>query len=231
MKILALILARGGSKRLKNKNLKKIKGKTLLSMTISFAKKLRHVQNILVSTDDEKILDEAKKNKVLAPWLRPKFLSRDSSTSEDAAIHALNWYESKFNKIDGLLLLQPTSPIRILKTFHKGMKFFLENKSIPVIGVSPYGKKLIDFVKIYQNEAKIIFKKNKIRRFLNKGIFKINGSFYLISPKMLRDNKSFIYKRFTPLVMQSFKESIDIDDEEDLQLAKFFLTKSDAQKV
>ena len=56
MKILALILARGGSKRLRNKNLRKIKGKSLIGITISFAKKLHYVENILVSTDNEKIL-------------------------------------------------------------------------------------------------------------------------------------------------------------------------------
>ena len=100
-----------------------------------------------------------------------------------------------------------------------------------MIGVSPYSKKLIDFVKIYQNEAKIIFKKNKIRRFLNKGVFKINGSFYLISPKMLRDNKSFICKRFTPLVMKSFRESIDIDNEKDLQIAKIFSDEKNDKKI
>jgi CMP-N-acetylneuraminic acid synthetase len=222
MRILALILARGGSKRLKNKNLRKIKGKSLVSIAISFAKKLNYIENILVSTDSKKILKEAKKNKVLTPWLRPKFLSRDSSSVVDSGIHALNWYERKFNKIDGVLLLQPTSPIRILKTFHKGIKFFIKNKSNPVVGVSIYNKKLIDFVKVNKNKAKAIFKKKNIKSFSEKQVFKINGSFYLISPKMLRDNKSFICKRFTPLIMKSFEESIDIDDKRDLKLANFF---------
>ena len=231
MKILALILARGGSKRLRNKNLRKIKGKSLLSITISFAKKLHYVENILVSTDNEKILKEAKKNKVIASWLRPKFLSRDNSTSADSAIHALNWYERKFNKIDGLLLLQPTSPIRVLKTFHKGINFFFRNKSSPVVGVSPYYKKLIDFAKVYKNKGKTIFKKEKFKSISNKHIFKINGSFYLISPKMLRNNKSFICKKFTPLVMKSFRESIDIDNEKDLQIAKIFSDEKNDKKI
>ena len=99
MKILVLILARGGSKRLKNKNILKLKNKPLIFWTIKFARKLPNVANILVSTDDKKIANFARFYKAFVPWLRPKKLSTDKATSESVAIHASNWYE-KNNKRD-----------------------------------------------------------------------------------------------------------------------------------
>ena len=128
MKILILILARGGSKRLPNKNILKLGKKHLINWPIDFAKKIPFVCDILVSTDSKKIGLIAKKRGALVPWLRPKKLSTDSSTSDDATLHAINWYENKIQKVDGLMLLEPTSPFRSLKTISKGISIFKKNK-------------------------------------------------------------------------------------------------------
>ena len=83
MKLIVLVLARGGSKRLKKKNILKLNKKPLLTWTLKFAKKLPYITNILVSTDDKKIARIAKLNKAYVPWLRPKFLSGDDYTIAD----------------------------------------------------------------------------------------------------------------------------------------------------
>ena len=99
MKILILILARGGSRRLPNKNILKLGKKHLINWSIDFAKKIPFVCDILVSTDSKKIGSIARQKGVLVPWIRPKKLSTNSSTSEDAALHAIDWYENRIQKI------------------------------------------------------------------------------------------------------------------------------------
>ena len=117
--IIAVILARGGSKRLKNKNLQKIGKTSLLEITINFARKLKLIKDIVLSTDSKKMLDICKRKKILTPGLRPFKLSKDKTTSEDVVFYLLKWYEKKYKKkVDGILLLQPTTPYRDLNVFN-----------------------------------------------------------------------------------------------------------------
>ena len=119
MKILALILARGGSKRIAGKNIRKLGGKPLIQWSIDVAKRTPEIDDILISTDDEVIAEVAINQGLSIPWLRPKELSTDTATSVDAALHALDWYEKQSGMVDGLLLLQPTSPFRKKSTIQR----------------------------------------------------------------------------------------------------------------
>ena len=144
-KILAIILARGGSKRLKNKNIKKLKNIPLINWTTNTAIKSKKFCNIIVSSDSEKILKTIKlyDNKILI-LKRPKKYANDKSTSEDAILHALKWYEKKFSKIDYITLLQPTSPFRSLKTINQGLKKIVNSKTNAVIAVQRIKNQLSD---------------------------------------------------------------------------------------
>ena len=216
MKILVLILARGGSKRLPNKNILKLGKKHLINWSIDFAKKIPFVCDILVSTDSKKIGLIAKKRRALVPWIRPKKLSLDKAKSHDAALHAINWYENNIQKVDGLMLLQPTSPFRKLKTIKEGIRIFKNKKNISVIGV--------ERSKYNSNNYHILSKtKNKYLKKLSKNtenIYRENGSFYLISPSNLRKNKSFYSNNTSPLVCKLMIESIDIDTKDEWKIAK-----------
>ena len=121
MKIVALIPARKGSKRIKRKNLKRLLGKPLITWTIEAAKKVKKINSIFVSTDDEQIIKLCKKYNVNVPWKRPKSLSGDKVNSLNVALHFLNWYEKKYSRPDGLLLLQPTSPYRKKKSIEEAI--------------------------------------------------------------------------------------------------------------
>ena len=216
MKILILILARGGSKRLPNKNILKLGKKHLINWSIDFAKKIPFVCNILVSTDSKKIGLIAKKRGALVPWMRPKKLSTDVSTSEDAALHAINWYENNIQKVDALMLLQPTSPFRRLKTIKEGIRIFKNKKNISILGVEQSKYNL--------NQHFILRKtKNKYSKKIlinTENIYRENGSFYLISPSNLRKNKSFYSNNTFPLVCKLTIESVDIDTKDDWNIAK-----------
>ena len=100
MKILYLILARKGSKRLKNKNLLKINKKPLIELTINFVKKIAPRNNIIFSTDARIMLNIANKLGINTPWLRPKKFSLDGSSSFDASLHAIKGFENKFFKMN-----------------------------------------------------------------------------------------------------------------------------------
>lgn len=196
-KILALVLARGGSTRLKNKNILKLNGKHLVEWTFEQLSKnsiKKLFVDILVSTDSKKILNLSKKYKLLSPWLRPKSLSKKSSSSAVSAIHSLNWYESNIEKIDGVFLFQPTSPFRNDKKIISAIKIFsMKNKQV----VSICSRKLYKF------------DKNSI-----------NGSMYLTPTNILKKYKTFSKNGFIPLKMFSSLENIDIDTKEDFRRAK-----------
>ena len=124
MNIVAIIPARAGSKRLKKKNRLKINNKPLIEWTIRFAKKLKFLSAILVSTDDLLIRKIAKKNNVLCEGLRPKKLSNDKSKTVDVCIFEVNKLINKGINVDAILLLQPTSPFRLVKNINKAFKIF-----------------------------------------------------------------------------------------------------------
>jgi CMP-N,N'-diacetyllegionaminic acid synthase len=196
-KILALVLARKGSIRLKNKNILKLNGKHLVEWTFEqlSKKSIKKIfVDILVSTDTKKILSLSRKYKLLSPWLRPKSLSNKTSSSAESALHALNWYESNKEKVDGLFLFQPTSPFRNDKKIILAIKIFSKtNKQV----VSVCSKQLHKF---------------------NKN--SINGSMYLTPTNILKRYKTFSKSGFVPLKMSSKLENIDIDTKEDFVRAK-----------
>ena len=203
-KVLAIVLARKGSTRLKNKNILKLNGKHLIEWTFEQLSKKNIKKlfvNILVSTDSKKILNLSKKYKLLSPWLRPKNLSKKSSSSEDTALHALNWYENNIEKVDGLFLFQPTSPFRNDKKIISAIKIFLKtNRQV----VSVCSKQLYKFNK---NSP--------------------NGSMYLTPTNILKKYHTFSKHGFVPLKMFSELENIDIDTKEDFERAKKLFKNND----
>lgn len=222
MKNLVVILARKNSKRLKNKNLRILGNKPLISWTIDFCKRIFDNKNILLSTDSKKIYNLAKKSKILCPWIRPKYLSTSKASSEDACIHALNWYEKKFGKVDSLILMQPTSPFRKITEIKKGINLFFKKKR-NVIAISELDK--IKFSYSNNDNEKFVIIKNLIypSDSRKKKLYKINGNFYITSPTSLRKFKKFKAKQSVPLIINSVKRSMDIDTLKDLNICKKFI--------
>ena len=130
MRILAFITARGGSKRLPEKNIRPLGGKPLMMWSIDVARDIVDVCDILVSTDDSGIAKIARDGGALVPWLRPAELATDTATSVDVCLHAIDWYEAEKEEADGLMLLQPTSPFRSQETVLRGIELFRKNQSI-----------------------------------------------------------------------------------------------------
>jgi CMP-N,N'-diacetyllegionaminic acid synthase len=220
VKLLAIIPARAGSKRLPGKNVKLFRGKSLVARTIEFAIKLNIFENILITTDSKEVLKVAKKYPVLVPWLRPKKLSMDNSSSIAFANHAINWYNVKFNKINAVVLLQPTSPFREIETFLKMLKIFKKNKQ----SVMTVDKNISSTKKIY------IIKKNKLIKISKRNeanykrnlFVKINGNLFFNTVANLKKFKNFTNPKSVPFLLKNPKEAVDIDTKEDWENAKKF---------
>jgi CMP-N,N'-diacetyllegionaminic acid synthase len=208
MKILAIIPARKGSNRIKFKNRKILGKKMLIEYTIDIAKKCSKFCDIFVTTDDQQIVDIAKKKNVLVPWLRPARLSLPKTSSYTSVRHAVSWYESKIQKIDAIILLQPTSPFRTKKNILEAISFFKSDKK----------KNSILSVSLVKVEDSSRWKK-KIN------IYKPNGSIFIITKKEFYKKKSFINNNTKPFVINNLKESLDIDYPEDFNKAKKYLKK------
>ena len=225
MKILVLITARGGSKRLPGKNIRRLGDKPLVVWSIDVAKGISDICDIIVSTDDVAIAKVCSEAGASVPWIRPKELSSDTSSSVDVALHALDWYEAHHGNVDGLLLLQPTSPFRSKSNVLRGIKLFHHSKFNPVIGVSLVRdhpmwtmKKKGDYLVPFISEHGFGKRSQDL-----PSAFIVNGSFYLISPEDLRKNHSFIGVNTVPLVIESPKEALDIDTEWDFKVAEYFI--------
>jgi CMP-N-acetylneuraminic acid synthetase len=133
---LALILARQGSKRLKNKNILKLNKKPLILWTLDNLKKIKLLfTNILVSSDSSTIQKISKKTNVLF-LKRPNYLSHGKVTSEAAALHAINFYKKKYRFIKYVILFQVTSPFRKNSTIKKAINLSKKFPNKQIVSVN-----------------------------------------------------------------------------------------------
>ncbi len=223
MRILALITARGGSKRLPGKNIRQLGGQPLIVWSIDVVKNVPEICDILVSTDDPAIAAVSSEAGAYVPWLRPAELATDTASSVDVALHALDWYEVEKGAVDGILLLQPTSPFRTLATVQRGIDLFGEHDHQPVVSVSQThahpmwtlkmeGDNLVPFMQEHGLETR------------SQDLplaYVVKGSFYLIAPAELRACRSFVGSKTIPLIIESPQETVDIDTEWDFKMAEF----------
>jgi CMP-N,N'-diacetyllegionaminic acid synthase len=232
MRILALITARGDSKRIPRKNSRLLGGKPLITWSIDVAKRISHACDVLVSTDDSEIAKISKNAGAFVPWLRPSKLATDNATSEAVALHAVDWYENEKGKVDGLLLLQPTSPFRKSDTVYRGITLFQEHNFKPVVSISPTDSHPMWCVTVKgMTMGKFIETSGRhLRSQELPPAFMINGAFYLIRPEDLRKHESFYSDEMVPLVMHEPAEGLDIDTEWDWMIAEAFLKVADSKK-
>jgi CMP-N-acetylneuraminic acid synthetase len=226
-KILAIIPARGGSKGVPRKNIRELDGKPLIFYTIEEAKKSKYIDRIIVSTDDEEILDISKKFCAEVPYLRPKELAQDNSSTVDCIIHMLNWLKENENYMpDYVCLLQCTSPLRkfydIDGTIEKMIDTDMDGAvSVCEAEVNPYWTNVFDGDKLnyFIEDGKLI----KRRQDLPK-VYRINGAVYVVKKDILINQKTLEPNKITGYIMET-KKSIDIDNIEDFLLAEVLIRK------
>jgi len=232
MRILALVPARGGSKRVPNKNIRELGGKPLINWSIEAAQGIPEILDILVSTDSLVIADVARAAGALVPWLRPAELSTDTATSIVVCMHALDWYEKENGQVDGLLLLQPTSPFRKTQTIQAAIQLFKKYAKRPVVAFSPAESHPMWCYRV-AGDAIYPFVHGVDQPTRSQDLppaYVVNGEVYLATPGYLRANSSFLGSETVPLVIEDKllviedkREALDIDSDWDWLLAENML--------
>ncbi|MDP2715676.1 cytidylyltransferase domain-containing protein [Rheinheimera sp.] len=221
-RILALIPARGGSKRLPRKNVLSFSGKPLIAHTIDACKKSKYVDRVIVTTDDAEVFEIANRFGAEVPFIRPTHLSTDSATTNDVVMHALNMLSEK---PDILLVLQPTSPLRDEYDIDSSIEMLFEKKADGIVSVCkcehsplwtnvlPADHSLRDFIKpASQLEAQKL-----------KEYYRLNGAIYCFNVSFLSENFGISYNGLVYAYIMGRNKSVDIDTIDDLEYAEFLL--------
>jgi CMP-N-acetylneuraminic acid synthetase len=223
LNILGIIPARGGSKGLPRKNIRNLDGKPLIAWTIKAALKSKYLNKVIVSTEDKEIAAVSKKYRAEVIE-RPLNLAVDTAKTIDVVSYVLKFLQEKEYDADIVVLLQPTSPLRVTKDIDESIDIFLNKKCDSVISFYEAGPSVFWSFVMGKNHLKYVFPPGYIKQ-RRQNIAKIyipNGALYVISPKNLLKYKSFYGKSILPYVMPEEK-SIDIDYEIDLKWAKFLI--------
>ncbi len=231
MNVLAIIPARGGSKGVPRKNIKSLGGKPLLAWTIAAALEAEGISKLIVSTDDREIKEVALKWGAEVPFIRPGELSTDRAKAIPVLQHAVSFLEEQEQTFDSVMMLQPTSPLRLAKDIEASIQMMKADANcssvISVTGVGEYHPArmkyleegvLIDpsFCEAYENQPRQELRPMYIR----------SGAIYLARRSELMEQNSLKGKRSLGYVMPK-ERSVNIDAPFDFELAEWLISKPD----
>jgi CMP-N-acetylneuraminic acid synthetase len=214
-KLIAIIPVRKKSQGIKNKNLIKIRGKTLLERTIITAKKNKFIDEVIVTTDCKRMHNIAKKHNVSTKNLRPKYLSNSKALTIDVVKYLI---KTRLIKNAYILLLQVTSPMRSIELTNEFLSTFDQNKkatsAVSVTLVDNNHPYKIQRIKNGWLQSLMGFESMVPRQYLPRCYY-LNGMFYLTDSDTILKLNSFFSKRTLPFFIRK-KQSINLDNENDI---------------
>lgn len=223
-RFLAIIPARSGSKGLKDKNIKLLDGKPLISYTINTARSSEVFDYIMVSTDSEKYAEIAIREGANIPFLRSKELSTDVSSSVDVILDAIEKIEKMGMRFDYFVLLQPTSPLRDCEDITNSVKILFEKEANSVVSVCESDHSPVHMNKLDKSLSMMnfIMNDNNKRRQDMDLFYRINGAIYICDVEYFKNFRKFYGEKSYAYIMKKIN-SVDIDDELDFLLAQTIL--------
>lgn len=229
--IMAVIPARGGSKGIPRKNLVLLCGKPLIQYTIDSAKNSKLISRIILSSDDDEIIEYCKKQGIEVPFKRPAELAKDDTLSIDVVTHLIKHIkETESYTPDLVILLQPTSPLRTSKHIDDAILLLERTGADSVVSVVevPHQYSPLSIMEI-KNERLVSFlqsEKIKIYNRWNKPkVYARNGAaVYATRYTTIVKYNNFFGEDCRPLIMKP-EESVDVDTIFDLKLAEFLFDK------
>ena len=215
---LAIIPARGGSKRLPRKNILNLAGKPLIAWTIEAALQSKYIDKVLVTSDDDEIL-KVSNDYGASTIKRPMHLSQDNSTSFEAISHAIE----NTQEFDYIVLLQPTSPLRTSGHIDEAIQLIFQKKSDAIISVTEMEHSPLWANTLPENESMDYFlreDKNKRSQDLET-YYRLDGAIYISLKETLINTGSFFHKTGAYAYKMDNRSSIDIDNVMDFKFAEF----------
>ncbi|TNJ45756.1 acylneuraminate cytidylyltransferase family protein [Tamlana fucoidanivorans] len=232
MRILGLIPARGGSKSVPKKNIKKLCGKPLIQYTIEAAQQSKKLSKVILSSDDESIITVAKLLDVEVPFVRPKHLAEDTSPTLGVIQHALRFYQEKQVYFDAVCLLQVTSPFKTgdfideaIEEFYKsGCDALVSVQKVPdeynphwTFKTTKHGN-----LELFTGEKTIISRRQDL-----PDIYHRDGLIYITKTHVLLEQNSLYGEKLTYIKSPS-DYTINIDTEEDWKKAEAYLNSKNS---
>lgn len=222
-KILAVIPARGGSKGVPRKNIRNFFGKPLIAWTLEEAKKSKYIDRVIVSSEDDEIINVAKKFGGDVPYIRPKQLATDFSSGIDPVLHAIE----EIPEYDYIILLQTTSPLRIVEDIDKCIEKMIRNNVPACVSVSKTEKSPTWMFSLENNNLLnplIKNTNNSARRQDLPEFYNLNGAIYIAEKEWLTAKKTFLTSETIAYIMPQ-NRSYDIDTENDFIICEFLMSK------
>lgn len=220
---LAIIPARGGSKRLPRKNVLDLNGKPLITYSIEAGLKSKYIDKVIVTSDDDEILTISKEYGADIIQ-RPDALASDTATTFDAIKHTIDNCE----KYDYIILLQATSPLRDEKHIDEAIELLESKEAGSVISVCEMDHSPLWSNTLNEGASMESFLKEEV---LNKrsqdleSYFRLNGAIYICKTDKLLAEKSFFLKKDIYAYKMDKKSSIDIDEEIDFKMVELLLNE------
>lgn len=220
MKNIAIIPARGGSKRIPNKNIKEFLGKPILAYAIETALESGLFDEVMVSTDSKEIADAALKYGAKVPFFRTDKTSDDFATTAEVLVEVISRYESKGIKIDNACCIYPTAVLlsaEQLKLAHQNFEKWSYDSLMSVLKFSyPVQRGLRE----ESGKLKMVWPENKTKRSQDlETVFHDAGQFYFFNVERFKE-KQELFTENTGYLLLSEYEAQDIDNPEDWTMAE-----------
>lgn len=225
-KVLALIPARGGSKRLPDKNILPLDNKPLIAWTIEAALASKYIDRVLVTTDSDEIAKVSKQYGAEIPFIRPGKLSADETSTNEVIQHFLEKVDGDSDEI--ILILQPTSPLRLEDDIDRAIELLVHKKADGVVSVCE-----CDHSPLWCNTLP---ENNSLGTFLRKEVvgkrsqdlptyYRLNGAIYSYSREALFKHEGIHYSDSVFSLIMSKNASVDIDDLMDFRFAEVMMSE------
>ena len=220
-KVVAIIPARGGSKRIPYKNIRNFHGKPIIAWSIIAAKKSGIFDDIIVSTDSQRIADVAKKYGAITPFIRPDSISDDFTGTNDVIKHAAKWYIENVGDIDYICGIYPTAPFLTSSVLVDGFHRLVNSNAAFVFSAVGYSYPIQRAFLISKNDrVQMLNKENISKRSqdLEKS-YHDAGQFYWGLTSSFINNLNLYSDESIPMILPAHLAH-DIDDEEDWKYAE-----------
>ena len=233
MKFIGLIPARGGSKRIPNKNIHLLCGKPLIAYTIEAALAAKSLDRVIISTDSQKIAETAKYYGAEVPFLRPLDISMDDTSDRPVMEHLIKWIEENENYcFDYLVYLRPTTPLKTSALIDNALKKIKNNTSFSglrsvtkVEGVyHPFWmyKKNNNLLEPFIDNIDISL---YYQRQLLPQCYRLNGVIDVVKKSIVISSETNLYGNNVGFYEIDEKYAVDIDNEFDMFLCEYILQK------
>ncbi|WP_339060487.1 acylneuraminate cytidylyltransferase family protein [Tepidibacillus marianensis] len=219
-RILGIIPARGGSKGVPRKNIRVVAGKPLIAWTIDEARKSKYIDQLILSSEDQEIIQVAKEYDCEVPFVRPKELAQDNTPGIDPVLHAIEMLSG----YEYIILLQPTSPLRTVEDIDGCIEKCIQNQNDYGVSVTETDKSPYWMYSIENDKMVPVLSQDMIinRRQESPKVYELNGAIYIAKTEKLIESKTFLNKVTVPYIMPK-ERSVDIDTELDLKLVELIL--------